>query len=508
MPLSGVVPILLHEYAALPPHVNVGVLALPVAVVSACVLIAAGLRLPKSQARSWIVRAISAVALGLASVACTRISGPRCDALDVPPGFCATEFAPNVGPVRHLAVSASGVAYAASWSEGRRDGGVVALADTNGDGRADRRERFGTEGGSGLVLRDSQLFLGTWSTVRRWTLARDRLVPEGDGDEVVVGMPETEHGARSLAIDGGGNLYVNVGVPSNACERDYPRRDFRGQEPCSELSTGGGVWRFRTDSAAQRFSIGARYATGLRHTVALTVDGNGAVWGAPHAIDHLHSWWPDAAYSREDAARLPSETLHRITLGGDYGFPYCMFDASADRYVVAPAYRGSGAPRSCDGVRRPEAVLDAHSAPLALQFYDGRAFPQRYRGGLFIALHGSLFVIHCPAPAIRSRSFRSRTGSQVDAQRSSRLDAGASEDRLASPWSAHRGWPSTPAAPSISPMIPTSGSGASRGEDLRGSDRSKHCLTRPIVGARSRHSEQDSRFARYDTKLYRLIVNV
>ena len=337
------------------------------------------------------MRAIAAVAFCVASVACTRTSGPRCDALEVPPGFCATEFAPNVGPVRHLAVSARGVVYAASWREGRREGGVVALMDTNGDGRADIRERFGTEGGSGLVLRDSQLFLGTWSTVRRWTLPRDRLVPTGDGDEVVVGMPETEHGARSLAVDGDGRLYVNVGVPSNACERDYPRRDFRGQEPCSELDTGGGIWWFRTDSTGQRFSIGARYATGLRHTVALTVDRNGTVWGAPHAIDHLDKWWPDAGYAREDAARLPSETLNRITLGGDYGFPYCMFDARADRYVVAPAYARPGAPRSCDRARRPDAVLDAHSAPMALQFYEGRAFPQRYHGGLFIALHGSLF---------------------------------------------------------------------------------------------------------------------
>lgn len=347
------------------------------------------------------MRAIAPVVVCIASAACTRSSAPSCDALEVPPGFCATEFAPNVGPVRHVAVSASGVVYAALWREGRRDGGIVALRDTNGDGRADIRERFGSEGGSGLAVRDSQLFLGTWSTVRRWTLPRDELAPTGDGDVVVVGMPETEHGARSLAVDSGGHLYVNVGVPSNACERDYPQRDFRGQEPCAELASGGGIWRFRADSIAQEFSINARYATGLRHTVALTVDRTGTVWGAPHAIDHLGSWWPDAGYSREDAARLPSETLHRISLGGDYGFPYCMFDASAGRFVPAPAYIRSGAPPSCDAAGHPDAVLDAHSAPMALQFYEGRAFPQRYRGGLFIALHGSLFRDPLPRTGYR-----------------------------------------------------------------------------------------------------------
>jgi len=336
------------------------------------------------------MRARAAAVVCVVCVACAT-DAPRCDALDVPPGFCATEFVHNVGPVRHLAISARGVVYAATWREGQREGGVVALLDTNADGRADVRDRFGTEGGSGVVVRDSHLVLGTWSTVRRWTLPRDRIVPEGDGDAVIVGMPETEHGARSLAIDASGHLYVNVGIPSNACERDYPRRDFRGQEPCAELGTGGGVWRFRADSIGQQFAISARYATGLRHTVALTVDRTGTVWGAPHAIDHLNSWWPDGGYSREDAARLPSETVHRITIDGDYGFPYCMFDASAGRFVVAPAYATSAIQRSCDRAPEPEAVLDAHSAPMALQFYDGSAFPQRYRGGLFIALHGSLF---------------------------------------------------------------------------------------------------------------------
>ena len=161
--------------------------------------------------------------------------------------------------------------------------------------------------------------------------------------------------------------------------------------PCAELSTGGGIWRFAADSIGQRFAAVARYATGLRHTVALTVDAAGALWGAPHAIDHLSSWWPTAGFSREDAARVPSETLHRIGPNADYRFPYCMFDARAGRFVVAPAYTGAVINDACDEAPAPEAVFEAHSAPMALLFYEGAAFPERYRGGLFIALHGSLF---------------------------------------------------------------------------------------------------------------------
>ena len=40
---------------------------------------------------------------------------------------------------------------------------------------------------------------------------------------------------------------------------------------------------------------------------------------------------------------------------------------------------------------RPLAVFVAHSAPLALVVYRGTMFPRRYHGGLFVALHGSLF---------------------------------------------------------------------------------------------------------------------
>jgi glucose/arabinose dehydrogenase len=37
----------------------------------------------------------------------------------------------------------------------------------------------------------------------------------------------------------------------------------------------------------------------------------------------------------------------------------------------------------------PDVLLPAHSAALGLTFYDGNQFPQRYRNGAFVALHGS-----------------------------------------------------------------------------------------------------------------------
>jgi glucose/arabinose dehydrogenase len=317
----------------------------------------------------------------------------KCDSrIDVPDGFCVTLFADGVGPARHLAVSKSGMVYAALWREGQRAGGILALRDTDGDGVADERAPFGVEGGSGIAIQDSLLFHATWSTVYRYTLRDGEPVPRAEPARVVTGTPETEHGARSIALGPNGRLFLNVGVPSNACERDYPARDFRGQEPCDELKTGGGVWLFDAMGEEQQFDEAQRYATGLRHTVALTATSDGEVYGAPHGIDHLDRWWPAAGYSREQAASVPSETLFRIDSVQDYGFPYCMHDPRTGRMVLAPAY--ATAPSfgdRCAALPKPVATFTAHSAPLALLFYGARGFPERYRGGLFVALHGSLF---------------------------------------------------------------------------------------------------------------------
>lgn len=344
-----------------------------------------------------------------AGAACGQQASDRCSpALTVPDGFCAELFADDLGPARHLAVSASGDVYVALWREESPAGNIVALRDTNGDGHADVRASFGLEGGSGLAItHDSTgrelLFQGAWGKVYRWTLVPGQLVPAEPPETLVAQIPELEHSARSIAVSPAGVLYVNIGAPSNACERDYPKRDFRGDDPCRELRASGGIWRFANAFAlhptARRPDSSARFATGLRHTVALTVDPeDGAVYGAPQGIDHLHGWWPDADYSARDAATIPAETMFRITERSDYGFPYCMYDPTASRMVLAPAYGGrrSNGDRDdnserCRSLPTPLATFPAHAAPLAMLVYRSASFPSHYRGGFFVALHGSLF---------------------------------------------------------------------------------------------------------------------
>ena len=322
-------------------------------------------------------------------------TSPCDDRLQVPDGFCAAVYADDVGSARHLAVAPNGDVYVTTWQEGDRRGGIVALRDTNHDGRADRRRGFGPEGGAGIVIAGRTLWFATWGQILRYELGLDSLGPVSPPEIVATALPALEHGARSIAVDSVGRLFLNIGAPSNACERDYPRRDFKGAEPCGELLTSGGIWLFNARGRDQLPTLARRFATGLRHTIALAVNPiDGRLYGVPHGIDHLDRWWPSAGYSALDAANVPAETMFRIDSAGDYHWPYCFFDPRVNAMVVAPAYVGEIAPTRCEGAPAPMATFQAHSAPMAIVWNIGNAFPREYRHATFVALHGSLF--HAP----------------------------------------------------------------------------------------------------------------
>jgi glucose/arabinose dehydrogenase len=330
-------------------------------------------------------------------IACAEDDG----SLTLPDGFCATIFAEGVGPARHVTVTPSGDVFVAlSEPLDGVPGGIVALRDEDGDGQADREERFGDLGGNGITWWDNKLYQARDAEVLRYALADGELTPTGSSERVVGSLPDDgDHPAKSLVIDAEGNLFVSIASASNACQVENRVAGSPGIDPCPELDVRAGVWRFDAESIEQTLADGERYSSGIRNATALAINPlSGALWTAQNGRDQLYDLWPDV-YQPEDEENLPSEEILRLTQGGDYGWPYCYHDPQLGQKVLAPEYGGDGTMvERCADVSAPDAILTPHAAPLGLLVYTGEMFPAKYRGGLFVASHGSRFSPEAAEP--------------------------------------------------------------------------------------------------------------
>lgn len=297
--------------------------------------------------------------------------------ITLPAGFCATVFADQVGAARHIVAAPGGDVYVALSG-----GGVLALRDTNADGRADLRSTFG-RANSGLFLRGTDLFVDGGSVIVRYRLAAGTLAPVAGPDTVVRAIPTGGHGSRSIAVDANGNLFVNVGSATNICESST-------RDPCGELSTRAGIWRFNAGGSGQVFSPAARFATGIRNAVGMAIHPTtGRLFVTQHGRDGLYQGYP-SLFSSQDGAENPAEELFQVDQGDDFGWPYCYYDFRAGRRVLGPEYGGNRATIGrCSTTRASLVAFPGHWAPNGLVFYDGQSYPPRYRNGAFVAFHGS-----------------------------------------------------------------------------------------------------------------------
>lgn len=83
--------------------------------------------------------------------------------------------------------------------------------------------------------------------------------------------------------------------------------------------------------------------------------------------------------------------MYRAEPGSNFGWPYCYVDYRTGKTLLAPEYGGDGkiVGRCATGIAPPVAIFPAHWAPVDLTFYEAKQFPAQYRGGAFIAFHGS-----------------------------------------------------------------------------------------------------------------------
>jgi len=313
-----------------------------------------------------------------ARLACT----PGAGGLTLPDGLCAVVVGRELGPVRHLAVAANGDVFANVAQRG-----IVALRDTTGDGVADVIRRFG-EGGTGVVLADGWLYYATNDAVYRYRWSPGQLEPRGNPETIVRGLPTGGHEAKSIALGPGDALYVNLGSDTNSCQQQDRGNRSPGRDPCPELETRAGVWRFSASRPGQRLADGQRFATGLRNALALAIHPASAdLWAATHGRDQLAQNW---GFDDRKSAENPGEELVHIQHGDDFGWPYCYYDVDLKAKVLAPEYGGDGKQVGrCAKPKAPVVAYPGHWAPMAVAFGRSGVLGEAYAEGAFIAFHGS-----------------------------------------------------------------------------------------------------------------------
>ena len=271
-------------------------------------------------------------------------------AITLPSGFRIAVYAGDVPGARQMAVGPAGVVFVGSRSEGK----VYALVDRDGDNRVDQVlvVASGLNSPSGIAFRDGALYVGAVNRILRFRdVARDLARPPKAEVASDAYPSDAHHGWKFIAFGPDGKLYVPVGAPCNVCAPPGPLH----------------ATITRLDLAGGRPEVVAR---GVRNSVGFDFDpATGDLWFTDNGRDWLGDDQP------------PDELNHLTKVGEHFGFPFCHGDGIRD-----PEHNAG---RSCGEFTAPARALGPHVAAIGMRFYTGRMFPEKYRGGIFIAEHGS-----------------------------------------------------------------------------------------------------------------------
>jgi glucose/arabinose dehydrogenase len=204
----------------------------------------------------------------------------------------------------------------------------------------------------GIAFNNGYLYVGNTASIVRYRYSNGDLKAQGE-PEKLMNLPAGGHTTRNIVFNRAGTkMYVAVGSQSNNDAGEDCRR--------------AAILEFNPDGSGYRI-----YASGIRNPVGLALQpGTDIVWTAINERDNLgDDLVPDYATSVKE--------------GGFYGWPYSYIGKNYD-----PRFVGSF-PDLVNKAIVPDVLLPSHAAALGITFYTGNQFPQRYRNGAFVALHGS-----------------------------------------------------------------------------------------------------------------------
>jgi len=264
--------------------------------------------------------------------------------LKLPPGFRIHEYVGDLPGARYMALGPRQEVLVSSMDEGS----VFAVRN-----RWPKTLLSGLHRPYGMALHEGWLYIAEPTSVKRYRYDPEAL-GVGEGQEIVAlrGLGGG-HDTRTILMSPlGKKLYLSIGSASNVDLGEPPMR--------------AAITRFNIDgTGGEIFASGIRNAVGLRW-----YPGTDTLWATSHERDALGD-------------HLVPDFLTSVKQGDFFGWPYAYIGPHED-----PRHAGK-APAKVKQTRYPEVLLGSHVGAMDLWFYTGTQFPPRYRGGCFVALHGS-----------------------------------------------------------------------------------------------------------------------
>lgn len=309
----------------------------------------------------------------------------------VPAGMCARLVATNIGGIRQIAFAPNGDLWGAAG------GSIFRMRDGDDDGfyAANEIVKYGDTGGNAnsvhLDVAGGYVYSGSPSGVVRFPYSET--AASGGAPEVVVSnQPGGGHGTHTAHVYDG-YLYVQSGSVGNATISGTasPYDTSRSLIKRFALASFQAGTPFDWASSGEIVSAGLRNTNGFARSAT-----SGKIFGVVNGLD-------DQSYGGDDVHNdNPGEQVIEIAMGKNYGYPFCFTAQAVESggNVVAAGTQlvNAGSPMAKDDTwcatnsAKPATFVQAHSAPLDISFFDEQPagnLPDKYRGGAFVALHGS-----------------------------------------------------------------------------------------------------------------------